>query len=548
MRFPEDWGWALWLVAQLVLEGCHPASQRGEAREEGLNGGKAPAVGQSRAEVVAAADHLVVLAQADASAKPQLLGRAANLRERLWRRERRKVDALEAIEQLGSIAEGSGEVACSAAIDKSLLEAEVTSDLEGAYGAVYAVAAASPHRACLAKAEQVLSVLAAYRPNAGVLTGLVRQGGGAETKPSSVAHHGGAAAALAVKPAIHAATGRVGRLTRVEPYGAVETARVVVHLTEPKTFEIGRAPPDGATGPRIFVDLDSVVYDGPSDVDVGGLVKRVRLGKRLGGVRLVLDLEKEAFSHVFYLPEPFRLIIDVSMQPPRTEGKEQGPRRVRRVALDPGHGGHDPGAVGANGLREKDVTLDVAHRAAPLIAQELGVSVLLTRDADVFVPLDERAARANAFRADVFVSIHCNASADAAARGVMTFVLDESQDPLAAHVAARENAASPAAAAELADALGRVMEPRGLAESVRFAELLQRASVASLAPQYSDVRDQGVNRAGFYVLAGAHMPAVLYEVSFVSNDVDEQRLGTGDYRQKLADAIVNATRAFRDGH
>src|SRR5690606_19536524 len=123
---------------------------------------------------------------------------------------------------------------------------------------------------------------------------------------------------------------------------------------------------------------------------------------------------------------------------------------IRRVALDPGHGGHDPGAVGPRGLREKDVTLDIAHRAGPLIAQELGISTLLTRDTDVYVPLDERAAKANAFGADLFVSIHCNASADPSARGIMTFVLDESEDPLAMHVAARENAASPAAAAELA--------------------------------------------------------------------------------------------------
>ena len=96
--------------------------------------------------------------------------------------------------------------------------------------------------------------------------------------------------------------------------------------------------------------------------------------------------------------------------------------------LDPGHGGHDPGASGPSGLREKDVTLDIAHRAAPLIARELGISTLLTRDSDDYVALDERTARANAFQADLFVSIHCNASEDGAGRGVMTFVLDDSRD------------------------------------------------------------------------------------------------------------------------
>jgi N-acetylmuramoyl-L-alanine amidase len=224
-----------------------------------------------------------------------------------------------------------------------------------------------------------------------------------------------------------------------------------------------------------------------------------------------------------------------------------GRRQVRRIALDPGHGGHDPGAVGAGGLREKDVTLDVAHRAAPLIARELSVATLLTRDSDDFIPLDERAARANAFQADLFISIHCNASEDFSSRGVMTFVLDESRDQLAVRVAARENAASPAAAAELASVMSRALDAGTAGRSLRFAELLQRATVASLAPSYADEPDHGVKRAGFYVLAGAHMPAVLYEGSFISNPVGETRLNTGDYRQKLADAIVNAVRAYRDG-
>ncbi len=118
------------------------------------------------------------------------------------------------------------------------------------------------------------------------------------------------------------------------------------------------------------------------------------------------------------------------------------PREVRRIAVDPGHGGNDSGAVGPTGLKEKDVTLDIAHRVAPLLAHELGVETLLTRDNDAYVPLDLRAARANTFHADLFISIHCNASENGAARGVQTFILDEARDPdgVAARVAARENA------------------------------------------------------------------------------------------------------------
>ncbi|HET9929113.1 MAG TPA: N-acetylmuramoyl-L-alanine amidase, partial [Polyangiaceae bacterium] len=250
---------------------------------------------------------------------------------------------------------------------------------------------------------------------------------------------------------------------------------------------------------------------------------------------------------VFYLPEPFRLVIDVMKEGLAPPGTSPQKPRVRRVVLDPGHGGHDPGAIGPSGLREKDVALDIAHRAAPLIARELGISTLLTRDADEFVALDERTARANAFHADLFVSIHCNASEDIAARGVMTFVLDAGREELSARIAARENAASSEAAVELANSFSRVTDPATRAASARFAELLQRSAMASLTQRYPEVQNGGVKRAGFYVLAGARMPASLFETSFISNPQGEARLNSGDFRQRMADAIVNAIRAYRDG-
>jgi N-acetylmuramoyl-L-alanine amidase len=221
---------------------------------------------------------------------------------------------------------------------------------------------------------------------------------------------------------------------------------------------------------------------------------------------------------------------------------------MRRVVLDPGHGGHDPGAVGPSGLREKDVALDIAHRAAPLIASELGLSTLLTRDTDTFIPLDERVARANAFGADLFVSLHCNASEHREGRGVMTFVLDASRDDLAARVAARENFASQQAGAELAAAISKVLDPVTVERSSHFAGLLQRSAMASARDRYPSLIDGGVRRAGFYVLAGAQMPAVLFEASFISNPTEELRLNTHDYRQRMADALVNAIRAYREGY
>jgi N-acetylmuramoyl-L-alanine amidase len=270
------------------------------------------------------------------------------------------------------------------------------------------------------------------------------------------------------------------------------------------------------------------------------------MGQNEEGVRVVLDLRERVYQRVFYLPEPFRLIIDVSNDTPRLH-PTNGKRPVTRVVLDPGHGGYDPGAIGSTGLKEKDVALDLALRAAPLIARELGIDTLLTREKDEFVPLDQRVAKANAFSADLFISLHCNASESPQSHGVMTFVLDESNDAIAERVAARENSASEAASQHLAALMSQVMDAESVARSTHFATLLQRASMASLQPAFAPVWDGGVRQAGFFVLAGAQMPAVLFEASFISNSVDEQRLDSVLYRQKLADGIVNAIRAYQDG-
>jgi N-acetylmuramoyl-L-alanine amidase len=338
------------------------------------------------------------------------------------------------------------------------------------------------------------------------------------------------------------------RITELARYGSHDTARIVVFLNRPARYEVGKLAAGGGKGPRLFLDIDRASYSGSSQFDVGGVVERVRLGQQGDAVRVVLDLREQVSERVFFLPEPFRLIIDVASA---REGSRLGSARIgkeiTRVVLDAGHGGHDPGAIGASGLMEKDVALDVALRAAPLIARELGVSALLTRETDEFVPLDERVARANAFNADLFVSLHCNASHSADGHGVMTFVLDSSRDQVALQVAARENDASEAASTQLAKAMSQVMDTTTSRASEGFARLLQRASLASLGDDYPGVWDGGVRRAGFYVLAGAHMPAVLFEMSFISNPTEELRLESPGYRQSLADGVVNAIRAYKSG-
>jgi N-acetylmuramoyl-L-alanine amidase len=336
-------------------------------------------------------------------------------------------------------------------------------------------------------------------------------------------------------------------ITKVERYAADDAARIVLHVSQPVRFEKGESVDDPRALARLHVDIAGAAYAGLHAFEMQGLVQRVRLLALESAFRLAIDTSAPARHTAFYLPDPFRIVIDVTRSEPRPAAPSTG-RRVERVALDPGHGGVDPGATGALGTHEKDVVLDIAHRAAPLLARELGVSALLTRDSDVRVPLEERVARANAFRADLFISIHCNADRSGSARGVMTFVLDGSHEHGAMGLLERENASNNPDAVELSRFLEQFDDAATAERSTTFALLLQRSTLASLVAGYPEAIDGGVHGAGFYVLVGARMPAVLFETSFISNALEERRLGTHRYRQKLADSIVNAVRAYRAGY
>jgi N-acetylmuramoyl-L-alanine amidase len=534
------------VLAALVLA-CGRGSSPTEApKGQALGSAGAGGLG-ARGEAVARADALV-LAAAKLRGEPaaSALREAAELREQLFRVERREADGLEAIELWGQVAEASSERACDATLRQATLEGELKRDPALAFRRIDAERELTSDARCRALCSEALASLAAF-PSA--RASATPSAAGSEAVPVALPAASGApvVAGAVVVPERAGVKAEPGVITEIERYGAKDAARVVVHVTHPALFEVHALEGEGATAPRLVVDLANVSSKKSGALAVGGLVERVRVGAQATGTRVVLDLSRTAYHRVFYLPEPFRLVIDVSKEPPTGFAAAGGPRSVHRVVLDPGHGGYDPGAVGPAGLREKDVTLDVAHRAAPLLAHELGISTLLTRDSDVFVALDERTARANAFGADLLISIHCNASEDGGGKGVMSFVLDGSRDALSARVAARENAASEAAASELANALSAVLDRSVVERSERLALLLQRAAMGSLAERYSDVPDLGVRRAGFYVLAGATMPAVLFESSFISNPAGEERLGSPDYRQKLADGIVNAVRAYREG-
>jgi N-acetylmuramoyl-L-alanine amidase len=215
---------------------------------------------------------------------------------------------------------------------------------------------------------------------------------------------------------------------------------------------------------------------------------------------------------------------------------------IARVVIDPGHGGHDPGAR-AKGLTEADVVLDVALRLEQLLLKQPGVEVMLTRRTDVFIPLEERTELANREDADLFLSIHANAHRNAKARGVETYFLNFASNPDAQAVAARENAASGRTMHSLPDIVRAITLNNKLDESRDFATLVQRAMIDRLRAH--DVRDLGVKQAPFVVLIGAGMPSVLAEISFVTNPQEGRLLKANAYRQRIAEALFDGIAQYQ---
>ncbi len=212
---------------------------------------------------------------------------------------------------------------------------------------------------------------------------------------------------------------------------------------------------------------------------------------------------------------------------------------VSRIVIDAGHGGHDPGAQ-SNGITEAELVLDVASRLAKLLEKQPGIEVVTTRDKDVFVPLEERTAIANREGADLFLSVHANASRNPRAHGIETYFLNFASNPEAEAVAARENSASARAMHSLPDIVRAIALNNKIDESRDFADMVQRAMVRRLSTRNKQLRDLGVKQAPFVVLIGAAMPSVLAEISFVTNKQEGQLLKTGAYRQQIAEALLDA--------
>ena len=221
--------------------------------------------------------------------------------------------------------------------------------------------------------------------------------------------------------------------------------------------------------------------------------------------------------------------------------------KIGKIVIDPGHGGHDTGTIGPNGLQEKDLVLEVGRRLGKLLETRLGAEVVYTRKNDTFIPLETRTAVANQQRADLFISIHANSSRDSDARGVETYYLNFTSSPEALEVAARENAVSEKSIYELQDLVKKIALKEKIEESREFAGDVQSSLHSGLAAKSPAIRDRGVKKAPFIVLIGANMPSILAEISFVSNPTDEHRLQTSEYRQRIAESLYRGIAKYVDG-
>jgi len=218
--------------------------------------------------------------------------------------------------------------------------------------------------------------------------------------------------------------------------------------------------------------------------------------------------------------------------------------KIGRIVIDPGHGGHDTGTLGPTGLEEKEVVLDVGLKLRKLLQDNTNCEVVMTRSDDTFIPLEERTAIANEKSADLFISIHANASTDKTARGIETYYLNFTSSPDALEVAARENASSQEAVHQLQDLIKKIAMTEKIEESQDFARQVQREVYTHVTKASGAQRDRGIKKAPFVVLIGANMPSVLAEISFLTNPKDEHLLRRPDYREKIAEALYDGVLGY----
>lgn len=372
-------------------------------------------------------------------------------------------------------------------------------------------------------------------------------------------------------------SGSQAMLTELRSWSNPDYTRVAVTLDREVKYTYNRLKQAHAQKlpARIYLDFKGArIAPGVKDIPIGdGLLKMARVGQfRPDVVRVVLDIENIRECKIFPLSNPFRVIIDVkgerkaeisrmddSISTAETEPEQRLERshegkkvlsqnlkvpKVRRIVIDPGHGGNDPGAMGPDGVKEKDVVLAIGLKLARKIREETGIDSVMTRSTDVFIPLEERTAIANKINADLFVSIHANASLNKAASGIETYYLNLAKTDKAARVAARENNISMAKVGLLQTILFDLMANHKINDSARMAEEVQKSLHSRVVKKYQGAKNLGVKQGPFYVLVGATMPSILVETAFISNDHEAGLLIDRDYQDTAATGILDGIRNY----
>lgn len=374
--------------------------------------------------------------------------------------------------------------------------------------------------------------------------------------------------------------GRVA-VKRVRYFSTDDYTRVVLDLSGKADYEKHwlKANPKYGKPPRLFIDIEDAVMSKeiPRDINIkDGLLRSLRWGyNRPGVARVVLDSDSVKDFTVFAMTDPNRIVIDVSGSPmdgkstPATSASStyvsstkkvpSGTKvksssgsgdtlasvfglKINTIVIDPGHGGKDPGAS-YYGLKEKDIVLDVGLELYRMIkAKYKNINVYMTRNKDVFIPLESRTAFANRKKADMFISIHVNAAPNKRARGVETYVLNVTNDKKALQVAALENATTQKSMSDLQGILKDIMLNSKLEESLQLASFVQKSLHKNIYK--SGKYDLGVKQAPFYVLVGAKMPAVLVEAGFVSNNAEAKMLKTKKHRKDIAEGVFNGLASY----
>jgi N-acetylmuramoyl-L-alanine amidase len=364
----------------------------------------------------------------------------------------------------------------------------------------------------------------------------------------------------------------LGDLVGVRHWSYPGYTRVVIETTRSVRTRVERLPADASARrpERLYVDLSGVWvgtrYGAPLLV-ADGLLDAVRVGQNTrSATRVVLDLERYDRHRLLHLSGPPRVVIDVfgtraagapARAPRASEAGRRGApgppaprlaaelRPIRTVVVDAGHGGRDPGAAGHGGLREKEVTLRIARALRPHL-EAAGFRVVLTRDGDATLGLEERTAIAEGAQGDLLLSIHANAAPRRQLQGIETYYLDKGHERHALRVAALENGVAAADLDPLQRTLADLRVSTNSEQSARLAGAVHRELLAGLRTRYRGVRDLGVKTGPFYVLFLSSMPAILVEAGFLTHAEEARRLRSGEYAERVAERIARGVARYRD--